>query len=170
MKILFLDVDGVLDSWRTSIAFGGMPFNIVGRDRAMFDEVAIRLIAAICERAGAQIVLSSAWRREDYWQDIGPALGLPIIDRTPWVFNGYRGDEIAAWLGEHAQVERYAILDDMADAGVGHEGRFIRTSMKEGFTYANAEKLAELLGIRIHDCCSRPLPPADVPALDWSEA
>lgn len=167
MKVLFLDIDGVLNSWRSSIAFGGMPFNIIGKDRAMFDEVAIGMIAAICERAGAQIVLSSSWRQEDYWDQIGRCLGLPIVDRTPWMFGGSRGDEIASWLGAHPEVTRYAILDDMADAGQGHEGRFIRTSMKEGFTYANAEKLAELLGIRIHDCCKRPLPPADVPELDW---
>lgn len=170
MKVLFLDIDGVLNSWRTSIAFGGMPFNIIGADRAKFDQVAISLIAAICERAAAVIVLSSSWRREDYWDRIGKELGLPIIDRTPWMFNGSRGDEIASWLGEHPEVDRYAILDDMADAGSGHGDRFIRTSMKEGFTYANAEKLAELLGIRIHDVCVRPLPPADVPELDWEGA
>lgn len=169
-KVLFLDIEGVLNSWRSSIAFGGMPFNIIGKDRAMFDEVAIGLIARICEAAGAQVILSSSWRQEGYWDRIGPALGLPIVDRTPSILGGCRGDEIAAWLGEHPGVACYAVLDDMAEAGAGHQGRFIRTSMKEGFTYANAEKLAELLGIRIHDCCKRPLPPSDVPALDWSDA
>lgn len=168
MKVLFLDIDGVLNSWRTSLAFGGMPFNIIGADRAKFDEVAVRLIAAICKRAGASIVLSSSWRQEDYWDRIGDALGLPIVDRTPQVFGATRGDEIAMWLGGHPEVIRYAILDDMADAGEGHDDRFVRTSMKEGFTYANAEKVAELLGIRINDVALRPLPPSDVPALDWS--
>lgn len=79
MKVLFLDIDGVLNSHRTAVAFGGIPHTTANNGRARLDEVAIRLIGGIARAAGAVVVLSSTWRKHADWLDYGPALDLPII-------------------------------------------------------------------------------------------
>lgn len=169
-KVLFLDIDGVLNSHRTAIAFGGMPFR-VHRDRAMFDEVAIRLIAGIVKAAGAGIVLSSSWRLSDSrWADIGPALGLPIFDRTPSML-GPRGREIGAWLEAHPEVDTYAIVDDDPDMLPDQLPFFVQTDMHDGLTWTKAVRLADLLGVRIFDVnrgARMPVPAAT--ALQWDDA
>ena len=122
MKILFLDIDGVLNSTRTCVAFGGYPMEL--KHIAAFDQVAIRLIQRLCDSAGVQVVLSSAWRLHCDFKDVGAALGLPIIDRTPSL-SGNRGSEIARWLSEHPEVEQYAIIDDDGDMLDGQLSRFV---------------------------------------------
>jgi len=165
MKIVFLDIDGVLNSHRSVIAFGGYPHTVVGHERAMFDEVAVRLIAGVVRTAGASVVLSSTWRKFDGWEEIGPALGMPIIDRTPSML-GCRGMEIADWLHRHPEVERYAIIDDDSDMLEVQKPFFVHTSHFEGFSWKNAEKLAELMGIALYDVNHPRLQPAK-PALAW---
>jgi hypothetical protein len=46
MKVLFLDIDGVLNSARTAVACRGYPMDLDGYHRAMFDEVALGLTTA----------------------------------------------------------------------------------------------------------------------------
>lgn len=150
MKILFLDIDGVLNSQRSAYAFGGFPFD-VDKHRNRFDEVAIALVRNICTAAGAQIVLSSSWRTDKDWQRIGRSLNLPIVDRTPYLHPGPRGVEIAAWLAEHPEVECYAILDDDGDMLDEQRPFFVQTTHQDGLTFALAGRLAVLLGTLVED-------------------
>lgn len=170
MKVLFLDIDGVLNCHRTAIAFGGIPHTTARNGRARLDEVAIRLIGGIVRRAGAVIVLSSTWRKHADWPDYGPALDLPIVDRTPSC-SGCRGDEIAKWLSEHPEVEAYAIVDDDSDMLPEQKPYFVHTSGTDGFSWANAGDLARLLGISIYDV-NHPAQrvPRPTQGIDWSEA
>jgi hypothetical protein len=153
MKVLFLDIDGVLNSQRSCIAFGGYPHEVTGYHRERFDEVALRLIRGIVKAAGASIVLSSSWRKNEDWQDIGPALELPIIDRTPsgWAPGQVRGHEIAEWLEAHPEVECYAIVDDDSDMLPEQKPFFVHTTHFDGFQWMHAEKLCELFGVSIYD-------------------
>lgn len=157
MKVVFLDVDGVLNSRRTSIAFGGIPHNITPRDVAMLDPVGLGLIRNIVRAADAKVVLSSTWRLTHEWQDVGKAFDLPIIGATPrGTLNGYeRGHEIKAWLDDHAEVTHYAIIDDDSDMLEQQKPYFVHTSGFDGFTWKNAEKLAQVLGIDVHDAFVR---------------
>jgi hypothetical protein len=150
MKIVFLDIDGVLNSHRTAVAFGGYPFEVDGKDRAMFDEVALSLIRGIIQTAGASVVLSSSWRITHAWEKVGKCLDLPIIDKTPSL-PGNRGSEIAWWLAKHPKVESYAILDDSPDMLDSQKPCFVQTTMEDGFTWRDAMKLAALMGIEIYD-------------------
>jgi hypothetical protein len=150
VKVLFLDIDGVLNSHRTAYAFGGFPFD-VAKHRSRFDEVAIALVRNICKAAGAQIVLSSSWRNDKHWERIGPGLGLEIVDRTPNHHQRPRGEEIAAWLSSHPEVECYAILDDDGDMLDEQMPRFVQTPHEDGLTFALAQKLAALLGVTDSD-------------------
>ncbi len=170
MKIVFLDIDGVLNSRRTAIAFCGVSWAGPGGIRAKMDEVAVRLIGGIVRHAGAGVVLSSSWRNDENWETIGPALDMPIIDRTP-TSTGPRGREIADWLAEHPGVESYAIIDDDADMLPEQMPYFVHTSAWDGFTWGNAVHLCTMLGVSIYDVNHKgqrlPVPTV---AIDWSAA
>lgn len=147
MKVIFLDIDGVLNSHRSAVAFGGFPHHAADhRDR--FDEIAIQLVRGIAAASGAKVVLSSSWRCDPDWREIGNSLGIPLLDRTPQM-PGRRGTEIAAWLEAHPEVECYAILDDDPDMLPEQLPYFVQTTHNDGLTWSCAEKLAQLMGIKI---------------------
>lgn len=143
IKVLFLDIDGVLNSTKTAVAFGGYPHEL--NQLGAFDIAAIRLLQRLCDSAGVQIVLSSAWRTTHAFKDVGEAFGLPIIDRTPSLL-GQRGTEIAAWLARHPEVERYAIVDDDSDMLPEQMPYFVQTDHHEGLTWGSYVKLCEVFG------------------------
>lgn len=118
MKILFLDIDGVLNS------------HIYDRNRDWtkqtdIDESRLPLLKEIVEATNAKIVLSSTWRvhwekeeagcDEDgrYINRIFAQYGLTVYDKTPDLGRGAaRREEIGAWLSSAAEVERFVVLDD----------------------------------------------------------
>lgn len=111
MKILFLDIDGVLNNKRTREVFNGY---------TGIDESLVPLVKEIIDRTGAKVVLSSAWRlHERHALEVFNKV-VEYIDTTPdlssvdkWV---KRGDEINAWLRNTKYApDVYAILDDMDD-------------------------------------------------------
>jgi hypothetical protein len=153
VKVLFLDIDGVLNSQRSCIAFGGFPHEVTGFHREMFDEVALRLIRGIVKQADAKVVLSSSWRITHAYDYVGKHLELPIIDATPtrWEPGQVRGHEIAAWLEAHPEVESYVIVDDDPDMLPEQMERFVHTNNFNGFEWAHAARMAELFGIDLYD-------------------
>lgn len=144
MRILFLDVDGVLNSTRTYIASGGYPKFL--HQRQGFDWVAIKLLQRFCDSSGVQIVLSSDWRGSFTAKEVGTAFGLPIIDSTPVLVEEIRGVEIKAWLDAHPDVEVYAILEDEAEMLPEQESRVVRTDPQEGMTWRDFSRLCPLFG------------------------
>lgn len=144
MKVIFLDIDGVLNSVRTAVAYGGYPHSL--KPGSGFDWVAIRMIRGLCEATGVRVVLSSAWRLNNDFRDVGKAFELPIIDRTPSLL-GPRGIEIQAWLDAHPEVERFAILDDDSDMLDVQMPFFVKTDGFEGLTWACFLRLCEILGV-----------------------
>jgi hypothetical protein len=150
MNVLFLDIDGVLNSARSCLASRGYPLTLEPSHLEKFDWVAVALVRRICETTGAKIVLSSMWRLHLPHDQIGKALDLPIIDATPYL-GVHRGHEIAAWLARQQPApERYAIVDDDGDMLPEQMSCFVHTDGREGLTYANAVRLAELLGGSIY--------------------
>ncbi len=115
MKILFLDIDGVLITSRSMLALATYP---------AFDPVACQLIDAFCQRSGAKIVICSAWREERSKADLEAILdSMPIAKShlhddwaTPVIF-GPRSREVQEWLSRHPETTHYAVLDD----GIGLE-------------------------------------------------
>lgn len=144
-RILFLDIDGVLNSVRTYIAFGSYPDRLTPEHVAALDPVALGLIRRMCASAGVSIVLSSSWRVDHRWSDVGQALDLPIIDATPCLpFS--RGEEIATWLSRNQDVSAYAIVDDIPDMLDGQRSRFVKICGEEGYLWRDHVKVCELLG------------------------
>lgn len=140
MKIIFLDVDGVLNTPKL-IKNYGMDF---------IDDICVSLVAKIVRETKAEIVLTSTWRvRESDKTMVEQALArhnLELYDQTPdlstptqWV---ERHEEIRAWLKDN-QVSKFAIIDDWEDAGI--EGNFFKTDENFGLTAKIADQIIEHL-------------------------
>jgi hypothetical protein len=134
MRVLFLDVDGVLNSNRTVLTTGNCahPHNYAER-REMFDWTAIKLLRGLCRAGDLQVVLSSSWRlgqSAEWIAGFGEFLGLPIIGVTPsqWAPGQVRGHEIKAWLDDHVEVTHYAIVDDDCDMLPEQRTQYVQTS------------------------------------------
>lgn len=149
-QVVFLDIDGVLNNYKTCIAFGGFgsPINKETWDRV--DYTAVRLIRAVSERVQAPIVLSSTWRILGDYKALGRCYNLNIIDRTERLA-GIRGDEIKEWLGRHPSVENYAIIDDDSDMLEEQKPKFVHTDIFNGFTWKNLEELCSIFNITPYD-------------------
>lgn len=132
MKVVFLDVDGVLNNF-TLIRQNG--FNYI-------DPVMVGRVGIVVKHSGAKIVLSSTWRlQEDDKRLVTSSLGeqgMFIHDVTPNL-RTVRSQEISDWLADNPMVERYAILDDDEDAGFGMRESFFQTDPEVGITDRIAE-------------------------------
>lgn len=149
MKVIFLDIDGVLNYEGCPVMINGIYF---------VDDERIRLLKSIIDRTGARIVLSSTWRYGKFLKDDSPREyrlfkrlkkrleehEIYITSYTP-VFDyegrAYRGDEISAWLegwkGE--AVDKFIILDDNDDIEP-YSVHLIQTSWQTGLTSEDVEK------------------------------
>lgn len=143
-KVLFLDIDGVLNSHRSCFAFGGFPHCFNETHMARFDHVAVGLVRRLCEETGASIVLSSTWRLMHSVHEVANGLNLPVFAATPEL-NGPRGKEIAAFLAEHPHITRYAIVDDDSDMLPEQMPFFVKTPHSDGLTFGAYKRLVELL-------------------------
>lgn len=138
-KIIFLDVDGVLNSYRNVVADGGFPFPKTSpmsqkpqHREENLDRLAIGMVRKLCKEFDAVIVLSSTWRMHVDAVEFGKRWDLPIIDGTDPQTS--KPQSIRRWLFENPDVKNYVVLDD-DDMRVGN--RQIVTDIFEGFTYKN---------------------------------
>lgn len=154
MKVIFLDIDGVLNSNRSAKALGGMPFpdEMGSRDWHLFDPVAVGLLQKVCEETGAVCVLSSSWRMSMTLaevQDLAAYLGVKIVGATrPTLTREMRGEQIRDWLCSNHPIEKYAILDDDADMLDEQKDNFVQTSFQEGLLFEHYMKLVSILGTK----------------------
>jgi hypothetical protein len=138
MKVLFLDIDGVVNCSKTTQQHRGM----IGIDPYM-----ALLVGRIVEATSCIIVLSSSWRHsEDGCEEVRRQV-MPFADVTP-DFHGTtsRGTEIKAWLGKHPEVTRYAILDNNSDMLDEQMPNFFKTKwFGRGLTEEIANKVIDHL-------------------------
>lgn len=149
MKIIFLDIDGVLNSQRSCVANGGYG-RIYDHDSWQeLDLVAVKLIAHVAKETGADVVLSSSWRILAKKEDIiafQEFLGVNIIDVTPRSLDGCRGGEVKQWLdGCKEPVEAFCIVDDDNDMLPSQQARFVQTDERIGLTWQNCEDIMLVL-------------------------
>jgi hypothetical protein len=143
-RILFLDIDGVLNSTRTDLALSGLPQGVSVEDMPKFDWAAVGLVRLLCEREGVDIVLSSDWRKKFTAQQIAQALDLPVVDVTPRLPD-CRGAEIKAWLREHPNTKYYAIADDNGGMLAEQQDHFVQTNPNNGLSYEDFRALQRIL-------------------------
>lgn len=146
MKILFLDVDGVMNSEETLKRKIHRHQGVVG----IAPHLSI-LVYRIIEATGCKVVLSSAWRGIEKNHDyIEKAIGHKLHDITKVIYTTdpyrhVRGDEIKEWLDRHPEVTRYAILDDDSDMLEEQLPNFFQTSWKIGITEEISKKVIDHL-------------------------
>lgn len=169
MRIIFLDIDGVLN--RT----GYHPGQSVGLRSWIEPELAARL-STVIDATSAAVVLSSDWRvgRElDVLRGELAAAGVvgTLHGVTP-VLGSPRWREIEAWLAQQKFAPRdYVIIDDGFDMGP-LASRFVRTSPLNGLDGEAAAAILRLFAVERADVEPAVLPidrthrPRDVHAVN----
>lgn len=139
MKVIFLDVDGVLNTIRSVGIFGS----------GYLCEKSILLIRHIVDRTDAKIVLSSTWRKypesKELLEQSLKNHELSIYDFTPIIsldFPTPRNEEIKLWL-EANPIDDFVILDDDPRANI--DGHFFRVNEDTGITIEIANEVISFL-------------------------
>lgn len=146
MKVIFLDIDGVLCCARSCVAHGGYPAAGNPVSWGKFDEVAIKLLQEAMRKTGAIVVLSSNWRSTVNLEALQWRLGIRIESVTREGTEAEpRGAQIHDWLIRHSAVEAYAILDDDEDMLPDQMPHLCLTSKRNGFLLGHYEELLEKL-------------------------
>lgn len=136
MKILFLDIDGVVNKQENFDRSKGMGLYPI-------DSYCAFLVGRIQLQTGCEVVLSSSWRNDPRGVENVSERVVRLLDVTP-TLRGIRGDEIIDWLIRRNDVEKYAILDDDSDFYKWQP--LFKTTFKEGLTDEIAEQVIEHLG------------------------
>ncbi|WP_310191385.1 HAD domain-containing protein [Bacillus sp. 3255] len=117
MKLIFLDIDGVMNHRN---------YMVRSRLHMMqeFCPVAVRNLREVVKRTGANIVLSSTWRKGLSIKEIKKLfswydLDKYVIGKTPVLDWEIRGKEIQLFMDEFKlqPIESFIILDDDDDMG-----------------------------------------------------
>ena len=145
-KVIFLDVDGVLNNGAWAIEMFDKGIRVYHDD--LLYEPSLEQLRRIVDATGAVIVVSSSWRQIPiaylHLKEWLEKFGMEINDKTPYV-GGERGDDITAWFNRHPGDWKYVILDDDDDMGI-HMPHLVRTSFDEGLTMKEADRCIEMLG------------------------
>lgn len=164
VKLLFLDIDGVLNRH---------DFCPIAKSGSLH-KTKVALLNYVLEETGAYIVVSSAWRYLVHNKEMsltgfdwllrshgvmhGRLRGITRQDTLPegfekfdlhkphtWPISDERGQQIADYLSDDPYIARYAVVDDL-DLGISKCNHpFVQTNQKRGLTLSNARQLVRLL-------------------------
>jgi len=168
MKIIMLDIDGVVNSYQSSYWYRKMLgheeddwVNYKTEDTGEFNTYEKQLCPLACGNLrqlleyhpDARIVISSTWRRGreiDWFNRLFKHFKIfeedKVIGKTPSM-NTDRGFEIKHWLDNHTDliIKEFVILDDDGDMGpyCGTKN-FVQTDGRVGFDYRKMEEVDKL--------------------------
>ena len=174
MKVLFLDIDGVLNSenwfgyrlyciknnmFNEVINFVNTNDERIKYKLSMIDDRAIANLNRIIEETGCKVVLSSSWRScveaentlTEYLLKL-KGFKYELYDVTPrlW-FNDFsirRGEEIQSWMdkeSEKNEIESFVILDDDSDMLPEQMNNFIQIDGQVGLIDKDVFTAIEIL-------------------------
>jgi hypothetical protein len=106
VKVIFLDIDGVLNSKKTPNP-RELPYIV---DRRL-----LRIFLRMVTRARAKVVLISDWRHDPAGLFSARYWGVRYVDIVPYLPKRSRGEQIFLWLRKHPNVKRYVVTDDDDD-------------------------------------------------------
>lgn len=153
MKVIFLDIDGVLNCQSSKTREPGGCIGI--------DDARVKLLREIVDATGAKIVLASTWQKE--WKPEGITNSgkylinklwrerLKIFSRTgKWSWND-RGQGIIDWIcNAPEKVESWIVLDDEIFDDFPRCGimpHLVQTDFRsDGLNETHVERAIELLG------------------------
>ena len=135
MKIIFLDIDGVLNSINDKFS------------QTLETQSHLSLLGELVKKTNAKIVLSSSWRgipslrklvenkmKEINAEIIGATRSLP----------GTRGSEIKDWMKDK-DIESFVILDDDKDMDEMTKTNLVLTDSNKGLQKEDIEKALKIL-------------------------
>jgi HAD domain in Swiss Army Knife RNA repair proteins len=152
-KVVFLDIDGCLCTYRSHAAHGR------GSLMLEWDRTGAALIKKACKITGAKLVISSTWRHNVHHKDLFPALKkhklMELLYCDPksgedWRTENLRdrSEEILKWLDYH-KVEKFVIVDD-CDEGfsskINLKPNFIQPKFENGLTFEHFCEIVSILG------------------------
>lgn len=172
MDVLFLDIDGVLNSSKSLKAsnkdtptraeedfvvnllrtyYTGYPYCTLITDLLGLEPTCIQNLNLILKATDARVVLSSTWRFSHHLIGLTKLLEYRgfkgfLFDITPINLIGeeVRGREIQAWLDLHPGVDRFIILDDNKD--MAHlKSHLVLTDRSVGLTKKDAQRAISIL-------------------------
>lgn len=154
MKVIFLDIDGVLNSRAYDRKRNW-------NEQTDIDETRLLLVKKIVDETGAKIVLSSTWR--EHWDKANDKcdsdgvyinqtftkFGLEVFDKTPDLGIDFdRPDEIKAWLDSaERSIDSFVIIDDYRYAWGKLADNFVKTNpnFDLGLEEEHVQKAIEIL-------------------------
>ena len=143
-KVIFLDIDGVLNNNET---FQQAPEKYaagIALELALINLELCYKVSLIVKETGAKIVLSSTWRIKPDIEQILATFGLTVSGKTPCrLAYCIRGHEIGLWLQKN-KVDTFVILDDESDMG-NYMSHLVQTNEVMGITDKDVEKAIEIL-------------------------
>lgn len=150
MKVIFLDIDGVLNS--DGFTIQERKKGVFERDEDEVDPTRVALLNQIVQRTDADVVISSSWRiilKLSGIRGVLKARGFigNVRGATPNIGtpNRIRGDEIRQWLETAPSlVSRFVILDDDSDMGALLPN-LVQTSASTGLVEADVERAVQML-------------------------
>ena len=150
MKILFLDIDGVLNSTKFFYEKNELEYyKNISFPLDSFDYRKIELLNYILDETNAKLVISSDWRYDD---DLEPCLkfhGLKheIYGRTSYDKHGRRGYEVQKYLlSLKEEIDNYCIIDDIDEWFLPiQSNNVVKTTFNEGLTKELSEKVINIL-------------------------
>ena len=168
-KLVFLDIDGVLNSERSFVggAYRAREYHTLFNDgqiddphwlkitRCTIDPVSVDLINRVLRECDAYIVLSSTHRThfpddenkiknlQNYLTELGVD-GERLIGWTPRL-NGIRGLEIKYWLDKYPGCNSFVIIDDDSDMLPEQLPNFVKTNSSFGVSIENYRKMRDIL-------------------------
>lgn len=161
-KVLFLDIDGVLNS-----NFGNDSHRAEISDGTLIDEEKIKLLAVLVKETGAKIILHSGWRfwfdtelkplcteanklvellaKENlYISSVTPDLTTEEIRKTK-KFSLVKADEILLWLSLHNNIAKWVVLDDLDLHNEQLKQHQVKTDPTIGLTLEDVKQAVKLL-------------------------
>ena len=147
MKILFFDIDGVLNDHK---------WNDVAKSCSIKKEC-VEEFNRIIHETDCKLVISSAWRYmiigasmtlkgfEYMLRTHGCTQKMDILDMTPSDEDiTHRADQIRAWIDNHSDIDRWVAVDDLKlDLG----DNFVQTDEKVGLTAELADEIIRKLNV-----------------------
>ena len=144
MNIIFLDVDGVLNSHRKLEEVYNKTHKPHSGYQYPFDENSLKNLKRLVEETDSKLVITSVWRKDEEGRDTlinalkEYELDQYIIGYTP-ILGKKRGIEIQAYLNQLDYTPNFIILDDNSDMEelINH---LVKTNIKVGLTESNIEE------------------------------
>lgn len=162
MRVLFLDIDGVLNS-----NFWNNRHQREISDGTLIDEEKVKILAQLVRRANATIILHSGWRswfdselkplrtESQRLVDMLAKEGLSIEGMTPDLtteeirktktFSKVKAEEILLWLKLHDNVAGWVVLDDLDLHNALVELHQVKTNPTIGLSIEDIEKAERIM-------------------------